>query len=74
MSILSKDFKKGYRVIHKKEHRQLKRENQEIRELVNKLVKNKDEIVSEMPDYYDGRSFGRGFDYVLDEIKTILNK
>lgn len=63
-----------YLFVHKEEHKKLKRENQRIRELVNKLIKNKDEIVSEMPDYYDCRSFGRGFDYVLDEIKTILNK
>lgn len=65
---------KKYRIVPTKKHKKLKRENQGIRELVNKLIKNKDEIVSEMPDYYDCRSFGRGFDYVLDEIKTILNK
>lgn len=63
-----------YLFVNKNEYKNLKRENQNIRRLVNHLIKNKCKIEAEMPDYYDCRSFGRGFDYVLDEIKTILNK
>lgn len=54
--------------------KQLKRENQNIRELVNKLKKNREKIALDIPDYYDYRSFLNGFDYVLDEIKATLNK
>jgi hypothetical protein len=54
--------------------KQLKRENQELRELVNKLKKNRERIAMEIPEYDDYNSFLKGFDYVLDEIKIILNK
>lgn len=54
--------------------KQLKRENQDIRELVNQLEKSRNEDklpISEYDDYY---SFLKGFDYVLDRIKWTLNK
>ena len=54
--------------------KQLKQENQELRELVNRLEKNKEKIALGISEYDDYYSFVKGFDYVLDEIKTVLNK
>ena len=52
----------------------LKKENQNIRELVNKLEKNRQQIAMNMNLDYDYYSFLRGFDYVLNELKYQLNK
>lgn len=52
--------------------KKLKRENQNIRELANRLEKNREKTAlawSEGGDYY---SFLKGYDYVLDELKWIL--
>lgn len=55
--------------------KQLKRENQNMRELVNKLERNREKIeLNDIPEYYDSPPFFCGFDYVLDKIKAILNK
>ena len=54
--------------------KQLKRENQQLRELVNKLKRNREKIALEIPEYYDYQSFLNGFDYVLDEVSIILRK
>lgn len=51
----------------------LKRENQNIREVLNDLEKNRDTIAlhnnGEFTDYY---SFLQGFDYVLDRLKLAI--
>lgn len=52
----------------------IKRENQDLRELVNNLEKNREKIASGISESYDYYSFLSGFDYVLDEIKTVLSK
>lgn len=54
--------------------KQLKRENQNVRERINALEKNREKIASEIDESYDYYSFLKGFDYVLDELKSILNK
>lgn len=53
---------------------QIKQENQNIRELVNRLEKDEYQIAEGCSDSYDYWSFLSGFDYVLDELKSILNK
>lgn len=54
--------------------KRLKKENQNIRELINKLEKNRQQIAMNIDLDYDYYSFLRGFDYVLDELKYQLNK
>lgn len=54
--------------------KQLKQENQNVRELVNTLEKNREKIALEISESYDYYSFLSGFDYVLDELKSTLNK
>ena len=54
--------------------KRLKKENQNIRELINKLEKNRRHIAMNIDLDYDYYSFLRGFDYVLDELKYQLNK
>ena len=54
--------------------KKLKRENQDVREIVNKLEKNREKIALGISEYDNYYSFVKGFDYVLDEIKTVLNK
>ena len=49
-----------------------KRENQNIRELVNRLEKDREKIALNLNEYYDYYSFLNGFDYVLDELKWVL--
>lgn len=52
----------------------IKQENQNVRELVNTLEKNREKIALGISESYDYYSFVSGFDYVLDELKSILNK
>lgn len=50
----------------------LKRENQNIREMLNNLEKNREDIVSNIgcdTDYY---SFLEGFDYVIDKLRSAI--
>lgn len=54
--------------------KKIKQENQNIRELVNTLEKNREKIASGISESYDYYSFLSGFDYVLDELKSTLNK
>ena len=49
-----------------------KRENQNIRELVNRLGKDREKIALNLNASYDYYSFLNGFDYVLDELKWVL--
>ena len=49
-----------------------KRENQNIRELVNRLEKDREKIALNLNESYDYYSFLNGFDYVLDELKWVL--
>ena len=48
--------------------------NDDIRELVNTLKENRNQIASNISCDVDYYSFLKGFDYVLDEINYILNK
>lgn len=50
----------------------IKQENQNVRELVNTLEKNREKIALGISELYDYYSFVSGFDYVLDELKSIL--
>lgn len=50
----------------------LKRENQNIREMLNNLEKNREDIalyIGYDTDYY---SFLQGFDYVIDKLRTAI--
>lgn len=61
-------------IMTKQELKRLKRENQELRTLVNRLEKNKERIAVRICTEYDYYSFLNGFDYVLDDIIEILRK
>ena len=54
--------------------KKIKRENQNIRELVNNLERDREKIALNLCESYDYYSFLNGFDYVLDELKWILKK
>lgn len=52
----------------------LKRENQNIREILNRLERDRKEIAGDLSEDYDYYSFLRGMDYVIDKLKNELNK
>lgn len=51
------------------EIKKTKKENQNIRELVNRLEKDREKIALNLNESYDYYSFLNGFDFVLDELK-----
>lgn len=50
----------------------LKKENQNIREMINNLEKNREDIAFDYDTDYS--SFLQGFDYVIDKLREILKK
>ena len=56
------------------DNKKLKRENQNVRELANRLEKDREKIALAMSESIDYYSFLQGFDYVLSELKWILKK
>ena len=54
--------------------KKLKRENQNVRETINRLNKDKKRLAMELAKDDGYYSFLCGFDWVIDEIREALNK
>lgn len=50
----------------------LKRENQNIREVLNNLEKNRQDIAFNIECDTDCYSFLQGFDYVMDKLRNVI--
>lgn len=50
----------------------LKKENQNIREMLNNLEKNRKDIAFIIENDTDYYSFLQGFDYVIDKLRNVI--